>query len=112
FVVVIGKFVHRKKHAAMNWLQTVAHVGQSSPDNNAHGVIQIRLFEFVFDIDGENFFCDFAHECRHSLLSIAQKIGTDRSALAQHITSHPWTSLAEQLRAAVKKRRCYHSYAD
>ena len=46
-----AQLVHAEKNAPMHRLQTVAHVGQRAPDDHAHGVIEVRLLHFRFDID-------------------------------------------------------------
>ncbi len=61
-VPVVAQFAHRKENAAMHGLQAVTRIGQRSPDNHAHRVVEVRLSQFVFDIDREDFFGQFAHE--------------------------------------------------
>src|SRR5690606_24880487 len=54
----------RVKNAAMHGLETVTDVGQSSPDDYAHGVIQVRSAHLVFDLysDYPFFLCGrFSH---------------------------------------------------
>ena len=46
-----AQLVHAEENAAMDGLQAVAHVGQRAPDDYAHGVIQVRLLHFRFDIN-------------------------------------------------------------
>ena len=53
--------VHREQDAAVHRLQAVADVGQRAPDDDAHGVIEIRPAHLVFEIDGEDFARDFSH---------------------------------------------------
>ena len=43
------ELVHREKHPAMHRLQSVPHVGQSTPDDHAHGVIYVGVPDFLFD---------------------------------------------------------------
>ena len=45
-----AKLVHAEEDAAVDRLQAVAHVGQGAADDYAHGVIEIRLLHFRFDI--------------------------------------------------------------
>ena len=45
--------LHAVQHAAMRRLQPVAHVGQRSSNDYAHGVIHVRPLHFVFDVDGD-----------------------------------------------------------
>ncbi len=49
------QLVHAEENAAVHGLQAVAHVGQGAPDDDAHGVIEIRLLHFRFDIDGSQY---------------------------------------------------------
>ena len=43
--------LHAVQHAAMCRLQPVAHVGQRSSNDYAHGVIHVRPLHLVFDVD-------------------------------------------------------------
>ena len=55
-------------HAAMRRLEAIADVRQRAPDDYAHGVIQIGLSHFVFEIYRGYFFSEFSHlaMCIHS----------------------------------------------
>ena len=46
-----AQLVHAEENAAVDGLQAVAHVGQGAPDDYAHGVIEVRLLHFRFDIN-------------------------------------------------------------
>ncbi len=46
-----AQLVHAEENAAVHGLQAVAHVGQGAADDHAHGVIEVRLLHFRFDID-------------------------------------------------------------
>src|SRR6202041_115743 len=61
-----AEFVHAEENAAMYWLQSVAHVGERAANDYAHGVIEVRLLHFGFDIyGGENWlFWIVSHFCR------------------------------------------------
>ena len=50
-VVSVAEFVHRPEHAAVDWLEAVAHVGQCAPDDDRHCVVEIRAAHLVFDVD-------------------------------------------------------------
>ena len=55
-VAAIGgqaEIVHGHQDAALHGLEAVAHVGESAGDDDAHGVVEIRLAHFGFDIDGK-----------------------------------------------------------
>ena len=54
-VPVVIQLVHRKQHSAMHWLQTVSDIRQGATDDHAHGVVHVRLFQLIFDVDGEDF---------------------------------------------------------
>ncbi len=45
----------------MNRFQAVADIRQGTPHDHAHGVIEVGLLHLVFEIDGQDFFCEFAH---------------------------------------------------
>jgi hypothetical protein len=60
-VPVVAELVHREQHAAVHRLEAVAHVRQRAPDDDAHGVVEIRLAHLVFEIDGQNFFREIWH---------------------------------------------------
>jgi len=55
-VPVVVQFVHGEQYAPMNRFQAVTHIRQSSADNYAHGVIEVGLFQLVFNVDWQNFF--------------------------------------------------------
>jgi hypothetical protein len=46
-----AELVHAKKDAAVHGLQAVADVGQRTADDHAHGVIEVGLLHFRFDIN-------------------------------------------------------------
>ena len=54
-IPVVIQLVHRKQDPAMHWFQAVSDIRQRTTDDHAHRVIHVRLFQFVFDIDGEDF---------------------------------------------------------
>ena len=60
-VVVVAQFAHGVQHAPVHRLQAVAHVGQRTPDDHAHGVIQIGFPHLIFEIYGQYFACDLGH---------------------------------------------------
>ena len=60
-VPVIAQFAHGEQHAPVHGFQSVAHVGQSSADDDAHRVIQVRLAHLVFEIYGQYFASDLGH---------------------------------------------------
>ncbi len=60
-VPVVAQLAHGKKHTAMHRLQSVARIRQRTTDDYAHCVVEVGLLEFVFDIDREDFFGQFAH---------------------------------------------------
>ena len=61
-VPVVTQFAHRKQHTPVHGLQAIARIRQCPPDNYAHCVVEVGLFQLVFDIDREDFFGQFAHE--------------------------------------------------
>ena len=50
-----AQIVHRHQDAPLHGLEAVAHVGESASDDDAHGVVEIRLTHFDFDIDWEKY---------------------------------------------------------
>jgi hypothetical protein len=74
-VPVVAQLVHREQHAAVHRLQTVAHVGQRAADDDAHGVVEIRLFQLILDVDGENFSGDFLRVVCHSACFLRLLVG-------------------------------------
>jgi hypothetical protein len=45
----------------MHRLETVARVRQGTPDNDAHGIVEIRTTHLVFEADGQGFFGESFH---------------------------------------------------
>ena len=60
-VPVVAQFAHGIQHAAVHRLQAITRIRQRTPDDHAHGVVEVGLFQLVFDIDREDFFGQFAH---------------------------------------------------
>ncbi len=46
--------MHTHEDAAVNGFQTVTNVRQRAPHDNAHGVIEVRIFHLIFDVGGNN----------------------------------------------------------
>ena len=53
--------VHRVEHTAMHGLQAVASIGQRSPDDHGHRVVQVGLTHLVFDVDRGARLFEFLH---------------------------------------------------
>ena len=60
-VVLIAQFAHGEQNAPVHGLEAIAHIGKGPPDDDAHGVIEVRLPHLVFEIHGQDFACDFRH---------------------------------------------------
>ncbi len=45
--------VHGVKNAAMHGLEAVAGIGERAPDDDGHGVVEIRAAHLVFNVDGD-----------------------------------------------------------
>jgi hypothetical protein len=60
-VVVVSELAHGMQDAAVNRLESVAHIGQRAADDDTHGVVEVRLAHLVFEIHGKNFARDFVH---------------------------------------------------
>jgi hypothetical protein len=54
-VIVVAELAHRVQHAPVHRLQSVANIGQSAADDDAHRVVEIRLAHLVFEIDQDDF---------------------------------------------------------
>ena len=52
---VVAQFVHGKEHAAVHGLKAVAHVGQRTPNDHAHGVIKVGALHFGFKRNRQRF---------------------------------------------------------
>ena len=61
FVPVVAQFAHGEQRAPVHGFEPVAHVGQRTSHDYAHGVIEVGLFHLVFEIDGQDFFGEFSH---------------------------------------------------
>ena len=60
-VPVVAELPHCVEDAAVDRLETVPNVGQGPAHDHAHGVIEVGLFHLVFEIDVQDFACDFGH---------------------------------------------------
>src|SRR5690606_32249623 len=47
----VAAVVHRVKHAAVHWLQAIAHVRQRTADDHGHGVVKVRTLHFGLQVD-------------------------------------------------------------
>ena len=47
-VVIVTQLVHRVQYTPVHRFEAVANVRQGAPDDNAHGVFEIRLAHLVF----------------------------------------------------------------
>src|SRR5262249_7740853 len=59
--VDVVALLHREQDAAMHGLQSVAHVRQGAPDDDAHRIVEIRLAHLVFEVDVQNLARDIGH---------------------------------------------------
>ncbi len=62
FVPVVTQLAHGEQDTPVHGLQAITRIGQCPPDDHAHRVVEVGLFQLVFDIDREDFFGQFAHE--------------------------------------------------
>ena len=53
-VPAVPKLVHRVEDPAVHRLEPVSDVRQGAPDDHAHRVVEVRVTNFVFDIDWNN----------------------------------------------------------
>ena len=68
-VPVVVQLAHGEQHPTVHRLEAVTYVRQGPPDDHAHGVIEVGLFQFVFNTDWKDFFGQFTHETAFLLLS-------------------------------------------
>ncbi|MNQ87875.1 hypothetical protein D3C85_1031160 [compost metagenome] len=61
-VEVVAQLAHREQYATVHGLEAIARIRQCTADDHAHRVVEVGLFQLVFDIDREDFFGQFAHE--------------------------------------------------
>ena len=43
--------VHRIEHPAMHRLESISHLGQRAPDDDAHRVIDVAVLHLLLDVD-------------------------------------------------------------
>src|SRR5699024_1142798 len=60
-VPVVAQFAHGVEHTPVHRLETVAHIRQRPADDDAHGIVEIRLAHLFFEVDRKNLFCDVGH---------------------------------------------------
>ena len=60
----VVELVHGEQHATMHGLQAIAHVRQRPADDDAHGVVEVRLPELVFDVYRKDVAAVGAAACR------------------------------------------------
>ena len=53
-VPVVVEFVHGEQHTPVHGLEAVADIGQGAAHDDAHGVVEIGLLEFVLNGDGRD----------------------------------------------------------
>src|SRR5690606_138111 len=47
-IPIVVEFVHGKQDTAMHRLQTISHVGKSTANDHAHGVIEVAAAHLLF----------------------------------------------------------------
>ena len=57
---VVG-VVHGKHHATMHGFEAIAHIGQCTAHNHAHGIIEVGAAHFLLKADGYGFFGELIH---------------------------------------------------
>ena len=75
-VVLVAEFTHRVEHAPVYRLEAVPDVREGTTDDDAHGVVEVRLPHLVFEIDRQDFARDFSHSERGSASRNEAKIVT------------------------------------
>jgi hypothetical protein len=51
FIRTVAAVVHRIEHPAMDRFQAIANVGQRTPDNHTHGVVEITALHLDLNVD-------------------------------------------------------------
>ncbi len=54
--VGVAQFVHGVEDAPVDRLEAVAGVGERAADDDRHGVVEVRLLDFVLDVDLDEVF--------------------------------------------------------
>jgi hypothetical protein len=70
---VIGELVHRVQDTPVHRLESVAHVGQRAPDDDAHCVVEIRPPHLLFERDGQGFLGELIHRVGGGRLAAGQR---------------------------------------
>jgi hypothetical protein len=60
-VPVVAQLVHRVQDAAMHGFQSVTCVGQCTPHDDAHRVVEVAPPHLLFEADGQGFFGELGH---------------------------------------------------
>jgi hypothetical protein len=61
FIPVVTQYIHREQNATVHRLQSITNIWQRTSDNYGHRVVQIRVFQLVFDV----YRCDFSGKVAH-----------------------------------------------
>ena len=69
----VVEFAHRIQHPAVDGLQTISNIGQRTPYDDAHRIVEIGLTELVLDIDRDDFTSLIRPQFRHK--NVDQKSG-------------------------------------
>jgi hypothetical protein len=56
--------VHGKQNATVHRLQTVPRIGQGTPHDHTHRVVEVAAPHFLFKADGQGFFGELCHELK------------------------------------------------
>ena len=62
FVPVVAQLAHREQHPTVHRFEAIAHIGQGAPNNYAHCIVEVGLFQLILDIYRQNFICIVSHE--------------------------------------------------
>jgi hypothetical protein len=79
-VIVVAELAHRVQHAAVHRLESVAHVRQRPPDDDAHRVVQVGLAHLLLEADGHHFARYLAHWVRAASGSVRRFAGEGNSS--------------------------------
>ena len=92
-VAAIGgqaEIVHGDQDAPLHGLEAVAHVGKRARDDDAHGVVEIRLAHFGFDIDGKQYrMCSVSSAIVSSLVICGSWLSATTTVLRDVVEAEP-----------------------
>ena len=100
-VPVIVELMHGEQHTPVHRLESVAGIGQGTPNNHAHGVIEVASPHFLFKANGQGFF----GELGHVWLKAASGTTSDSTARQLSLDGNNRVHCAQDIASASQSRR-------